>query len=159
MSTDHRTGGGVDPGPATVEHILDDLRAADIAVTTNPTYDTNHANVDVVSTRLTVPYTSLHIDSERDDELHLDGWVSGWVTPEYEDDPSAVAISIGAEGDGDTHTSTSAEMSPDEARDLALQLLASAAVVDHTATSGEQAGEANIEDRNPEGEDAETTDR
>jgi hypothetical protein len=64
------------------------------------------------------------------DELGLDAYTSAWPTPNYERRDDAVTLAIAAQGDGDLYTSTSVEMEPDDARDLAVQLLTCAAVVD-----------------------------
>jgi hypothetical protein len=116
----------VDPGPATLEHILDDLREADIAVSTNPTHDTTHADVGSMNLRGHLTNVSVKVDA---DELGLDAYTSAWPTPNYENRDDAVTLAIAAQGDGDLYTSTSVEMEPDDARDLAVQLLACAAVV------------------------------
>jgi len=128
MSPEHTADAhDVDPGPATLEHILDDLREADIAVSENPTYDTTHADVGSMNLRGHLPSVSIKADA---DELGLDAHTSAWPTPNHERHDDAVTLAISSQGDGDLYTSTSVEMEAEDARDLAVQLLSCAAVVD-----------------------------
>ena len=115
--------------PATVESILDDLRDAEIAVSEEPARDTTTAEVAHLDVRERLPHTCVDVSA---DDLDLTPAASAWDTPAYADHDACVSISLTAGGDTDTRLSTCAELEPDEARDLALQLLASAAIIDDT---------------------------
>ena len=114
--------------PPTVEAILDDLRDAEIAVSEEPTHDLTTAEVARLDVRETLPHTDIEVSA---DDLGLTPAASAWDTPEYNDRAARVSLSLTADGD-DTpdRLSTCAELEPDEARDLALQLLAAAAIAD-----------------------------
>ena len=112
--------------PATAECILDDLRDAEIAVSEEPTHDTTTAAVARLDVRETLPHTDIDVSAS---DLDLTPAASAWDTPEYNDRAARVSLSLTADGD-DNRLSSCAELEPDEARDLALQLLASAAIAD-----------------------------
>jgi hypothetical protein len=120
--------------PQTVEAILADLRDAEIAVPEEPTRDTTAAAVARLDVRETLPHTDIGVSA---DDLGLTPAASAWDTPEYNDRAARVSLSLTADGDTDTRLSSCAELEPDAARDLALQLLAAAAIADDTTDGPE----------------------
>ena len=120
--------------PATVESILDDLRAAEIAVSEEPARDTTTAEVARLDVRETLPHTCVDVSA---DDLGLTPAASAWPTPDYNDRAARVSLSLTADGDTPDRLSTCAELEPDEARDLARQLLASSAIADDTTDGPE----------------------
>ena len=122
--------------PATVEEIIADLRDSEIAPPEEPARDTTTAEVARLDVRETLPHTCVDVSA---DDLDLTPWASAWDTPAYNDREGGVSLSITAEADdADCRTSSCAELEPDEARDLALQLLASAAVADDSTDGPEE---------------------
>lgn len=113
--------------PATVESILADLREAEIAVSEEPTHDTTTAAVARLDVRETLPHTDIDVSAA---DLDLTPAASAWATPEYSDREGGVSLSLVARGDTPDRLSSCAELEPDEARDLALQLLGAAAIAD-----------------------------
>ena len=71
------------------------------------------------------------------DDLGLTPAASAWDTPDYNDLEGCVSLSLTADGDTPDRLSSCGELEPDEARDLALQLLASAAIVGDTTDGPE----------------------
>lgn len=126
-------GHAADPQQPTAEDIVDELHEADFPADKDPARDTTRVDVGSMSLRGHLPSVSVKID---DAELGLDGHTSAWPTPHYNDRDDAVTLAIAAQGDGDLYTSTSAEMTPDDARDLAVQLLSCAAVVNDDQEDG-----------------------
>ena len=131
MSTESPDNAANDRGvaPPTVEAILDDLREAEIAVSEEPTHDTTTAAVARLDVRETLPHTDIDVSA---DDLDLTPAASAWATPDYNDREGGVSLSLVARGDTPDRLSSCAELEVDEARDLALQLLASAAIADDT---------------------------
>jgi len=135
MSTEHADV-DADVAPQTVEEIIADLRASGAEVPEDPTHDLAQANLGRVDFRASVPHADLEVSAP--DDLELAPWVTAWITPDYSGRGGGVSLTISAEDDDRRHrVSSCAELTASEARDLALQLLASAAVVDDSTEGPE----------------------
>jgi len=126
MSTEHAVDGrGVTP--TTLDDVLDDLEETDFEPPEDPTHDLTTAAVGGLELRTHLPHSDIDFAA---DEVGLTPTASAWPTPEYPGNDGDVSLSLSADGDDGCRTSTCAELSPADARNLAVQLLASAAVVD-----------------------------
>ena len=121
-----------DPAPPTVDDILDDLRDSGVAVSTRPSYQSSRADTREVSARISTPTATAEIRSDGDVDLGLEAY----NTAHYRATDGEVVLTTEARGDDKTYASASTVLEPDAARDLALQLLASAAVADDDREDG-----------------------
>jgi len=136
MSTDENLTDPIEnhgPGPANLDGILDDAREADPTVPINPTYSGSSTDAEKIYTRAVTDTGSVTVDEDTAEELELHPEVAGYVTI---DDHSTVTLNIMANGeDGIKEAGSYVRLTPTAARQVAVQLLASAAVADE-ATEG-----------------------
>jgi len=126
-TTDH------EPGPPTVGAILDDAREAIDEPPIDPSYHTSRAEPSALSATTHLPFVDSLIEEDEVDDLGLAPYALA-VFNRHDD--AQVTLRVGAEGGGDS-VGMSARLDATEARSLALQLLASAAVVDDTTDGPE----------------------
>ena len=132
MNTDAE-GGAADtddrePGPPRLAEILDDLREADPAVPIEPSYQSSSTDAEAVTARAVTDHASVTVRREAAEELGLDAELIAFLAV---GDHSSVTLAVEADApDGDASTSTAVDLTPTAARQVAIQLLASAAVAD-----------------------------
>ena len=132
MST-HTEADDREPGPPRLAEILDDLREADPTVPIEPSYQSSSTDAEAVTTRAITPTASVTVRREDADDLGLDARVLAYLSV---GDRSSVSLNIEADGpEGRMEAGSVVELTPTAARQVAIQLLASAAVADE-ATEG-----------------------
>lgn len=125
MSTEPAGEGAEDdhePGPPTVDAILDDAREAIDSPPTDPSYHSSTTTTSSITHQSQLGCSYVTVEEADSDDLEAD--LRAWV---YD---GSVSFSIEAKGRGDRHIETAVSLSPEEARNVGLQLLASASVID-----------------------------
>jgi len=117
-------------GPPRLAEILDDLREADPTVPIEPSYQSSSTDAEAVTARAITPTASVTVRREDAEDLGLDARVLAYLSV---GDRSSVSLNIEADGpEGRMEAGSVVELTPTAARQVAIQLLASAAVAnDH----------------------------
>jgi len=126
MSTDNDA--DREPGPPRLEDIAADLLEADPNVPIEPSYQSSSTPAESITARALVPNASVTVRREAAEELGLEAELIAFLAV---GDHSSVTLAVEADApDGDASTSTAVDLTPTAARQVAIQLLASAAVAD-----------------------------
>lgn len=86
-----------------------------------------------MSVQTDLPHASVKLSTSEADQLGLDATVSAWVPPIADEE---IVLELNGDGTDGVKTRSTAQLSPAEARNLAMQLLASAAAIDDTVPKG-----------------------
>ena len=127
MSTDNDA--DREPGPPRLEDIAADLLEAGPNVPIEPSYQSSSTPAESITARALVPNASVTVRREAAEELGLDAELIAFLAV---GDHSSVTLAVEADAPDDdtTMTSTAVDLTPTAAREVAIQLLASAAVAD-----------------------------
>ena len=126
MSTDNDA--DREPGPPRLEDIAADLLEADPNVPIEPSYQSSSTPAESITARALVPNASVTVRREAAEELGLEAELIAFLAV---GDHSSVTLAVEADApDDDASTSTAVDLTPTAARQVAIQLLASAAVAD-----------------------------
>ena len=126
MSTDNAD--EREPGPPRLKDIADDLLAADPNVPIEPSYQSSSTAAEAITTRAITDHASVTVDGDTAEELGLDAKVLAYLSG---GDQNHVTLNIEAHGpDRIAEAGSVVDLTPTAARQIAIQLLASAAVAD-----------------------------
>jgi len=117
-----------DPGPATLQGIVDDLLDAGTPVPQNPSYQVSSTDAEAITARIITDTASITVDDETAEQLDLRPTVAAYLPF---DDHNSVTLNVDAhDTDRRSEAGSVVELTPEAARKVAIQLLASAAVAD-----------------------------